>query len=88
KDGFVGWLLPHRFLRECNPNYGAPTFPSWDSPPHWTCQPSLVALWPGYSSGLNKKPSTWSLRCENRKYMPRILDPVQFLLVAIAGWMN
>ena len=27
KDGFVGWLHPPRFLRECNPSYGVPTFP-------------------------------------------------------------
>jgi putative transposase len=28
------------------------------------------------------------LGCENRKNMPRTLDPVQFVLIAIAGWMN
>ena len=28
------------------------------------------------------------LDCENRKNMPRMLDPVQFVLVAVAGWMN
>jgi hypothetical protein len=31
---------------------------------------------------------TGVLRCENQKNMPRMLDPVQFVLVAIACWMN
>jgi hypothetical protein len=31
---------------------------------------------------------TGVLGCENRKDMPRMLDPVQFVLIAIAGWMN
>ena len=31
---------------------------------------------------------TGILDCANRKNMPRILDPVRFVLIALAGWMN
>jgi hypothetical protein len=32
---------------------------------------------------------TGSLGCDNQgKEMPRMLDPFQFVLVAVAGWMN
>jgi hypothetical protein len=29
-----------------------------------------------------------SLGCDNQGKMPRMLDPFQFVLVAVAGWMN
>ena len=54
-----------------------------------SCRCVVDRVWPGYSNAFNRHtichPSVALRESEN---MPRMLAPVHFVLIAIAGWMN